>query len=67
MFQYHYKRGNGNMDISNVCDHCEMNDCMYCPLGNPCLGCEDYDEINNVCTSNGRCGEQIEELENEKS
>ena len=31
------------------------DDCMMCPLGNPCLGCEDYDQINHVCKSNGGC------------
>ena len=31
----------------NQCDICEemgCKDCMNCYLGNPCLGCEDYDK-----------------------
>jgi hypothetical protein len=45
----------------NQCDICEemgMKDCMNCTLGNPCLGCQDYDKANHICTSNGACGEE---------
>jgi len=40
-----------------VCDFCISDecDCIMCKLGNPCLGCEDYDQINDVCKSNGGC------------
>lgn len=41
------------------CDICkEIGDCncRYCELGNPCIGCGDYDEANDVCKSNGACG-----------
>lgn len=34
-----------------------MKDCMNCYLGNPCLGCQDYDKNTNTCTSNGACGD----------
>lgn len=40
---------------------CEMRqemgdyDCKYCSLGNPCLGCADYDPEEDCCTSNGGC------------
>lgn len=32
-------------DIRDICDYCldEERDCKMCPLGNPCLNCEDYD------------------------
>ena len=43
----------------NQCDICaEMgcDDCMHCYLGNPCLGCDDYDQEHNTCKSNGGCG-----------
>lgn len=43
------------VDIGDICDYCPMNDCIMCELGNPCLGCEDYDQINHVCKSNGGC------------
>jgi hypothetical protein len=44
-------------DIGNICVFCmsDERDCIMCPLGNPCLGCEDYDQINDVCKSNGGC------------
>lgn len=38
----------------DICDWCEMfgdDDCDKCPLGNPCLGCEHYE--NNDCE--GQC------------
>lgn len=38
------------------CDICEESDCLLCTFGNPCLGCKDYDEISDLCTSNGGCG-----------
>ena len=44
----------------NQCDICEemgCKDCRYCSLGNPCLGCEEYDIEHDKCTSNGGCGE----------
>ena len=44
----------------NQCDICrEMgtDDCKSCHLGNPCLGCTDYDEVKDCCTSNGACNE----------
>lgn len=30
--------------------------CKYCPYGNPCLNCEDYDVERDRCKSNGACG-----------
>lgn len=42
-----------------VCDVCEEQgevDCIHCKLGNPCIGCTDYDEKNDICKSNGGCG-----------
>lgn len=45
------------IDKTTVCDFCMSDecDCIMCQLGNPCLGCEDYDQINHVCKSNGGC------------
>lgn len=48
------------MDIGDICDFCEDMDCMNCDLGNPCLGCKDYDKEKQDCTSNGACGERKE-------
>lgn len=31
--------------------------CKYCALGNPCIDCEDYDRVNDTCTSEGACGD----------
>ena len=46
------------MDVSDRCEFCEETDCRNCPLGNPCLGCEDYDEDEDDCKVNGICGER---------
>lgn len=45
-------------DIGQLCFQCADlgdDDCMMCPLGNPCLNCEDYDKVNGLCKSNGGC------------
>lgn len=44
-----------------VCEYFEWfnegeQDCINCPLGNPCLGCDDYDAEKHKCRSNGACG-----------
>ena len=45
------------IDKRTVCDFCmsDERDCIMCRVGNPCLGCEDYDQINHTCKSNGGC------------
>lgn len=48
----------------NQCDICEemgCKNCISCYLGNPCLGCEDYDKRSGTCKSNGGCAERREE------
>lgn len=41
--------------------------CRYCALGNPCIGCDDYDIENDTCTSEGACGAKMdEEMERKK-
>ena len=45
------------MDICERCEDMGCVDCMHCTWGNPCLGCSDYDEKANACTSNGGCGD----------
>lgn len=45
-------------DIGQLCFQCADlgdEDCKMCPLGNPCLNCEDYDNVNGICKSNGGC------------
>ena len=45
-------------DIGQLCFQCADlgdDDCKMCPLGNPCLNCEDYDKVNGLCKSNGGC------------
>lgn len=40
------------------CDICEamgLVNCRHCYLGNPCIGCTNYDEKNDVCLLNGGC------------
>ena len=46
------------------CDYC-TEDCMMCYLGNPCLGCKDYDEYAQSCKSNGACGDIKKEVQDE--
>ena len=44
------------MDICEMCrEAIGSPDCRMCSYGNPCLGCADYDEATDVCTSNGGC------------
>ena len=46
--------------IKNSCEICKEyrgNDCKYCQLGNPCLGCADYDIENDTCKSEGACAD----------
>ena len=50
------------MDYSYICEFCE-EDCKYCYLGNPCLGCTDYDEEKDICKSNGGCADIPSEKE----
>lgn len=44
----------------NQCETCECDrkDCINCWLGNPCIGCTDYDPWNDKCESEGACGDQ---------
>ena len=39
------------MEIANICEYCEEHNCMHCYLGNPCIGCMDYDEDTDTCKS----------------
>lgn len=48
-----------------TCEYCTF-DCRYCPLGNPCLGCADYDPETDTCTSNGACGDLDKNMKVEK-
>ena len=45
------------MSQCDICEEMGVNDCKHCSLGNPCLGCVDYDEYNDTCKSNGGCAE----------
>lgn len=50
----------GGFWMENRCDFCEHENgshyCLHCSLGNPCLGCVDYDLERHLCLSNGACG-----------
>ena len=48
------------MSQCDICEEMGVNDCQHCSLGNPCLGCVDYDEDNDTCKSNGGCAERGE-------
>ena len=37
----------------DICKEIGECNCRYCELGNPCIGCGDYDEANDVCKSHG--------------
>ncbi len=45
------------MSQCDICEEMGCKDCANCYLGNPCLGCEDYDREHDSCTSNGGCAE----------
>lgn len=49
------------MEQCDICMEMGCDDCMNCYLGNPCLGCKDYDKEKEECASNGACGERKEE------
>ena len=54
------------MDIGDLCDRCEdagCKNCENCSLGNPCIGCTDYDEKTHQCASNGACADAEQEDE----
>ena len=44
------------MEPCDICQYAGVDNCKYCNLGNPCLGCEDYDVENDTCKSKGGCG-----------
>jgi hypothetical protein len=43
------------VDIGDLCDYCESQDCSMCVWGNPCYGCNDYDPQTQTCMSDGGC------------
>lgn len=49
------------MHQCDICEEMGCKDCENCYLGNPCIGCTDYDERNHTCRSNGACGGEAEE------
>lgn len=51
------------MHVCDICEEIGDCDCMHCVWGNPCLGCLDYDEQNNICKSNGGCADSGKEKE----
>lgn len=42
--------------LCDICIELGMDNCVNCELGNPCLGCKDYDEEATTCKSEGGCG-----------
>ena len=45
------------MTQCEMCEEMGNHDCKYCSLGNPCLGCKDYDAENDKCKSDGGCAD----------
>ena len=45
------------MDTCELCREYGDHDCKRCNLGNPCIGCADYDMWNDTCRSKGACGD----------
>lgn len=54
------------MDYAELCDFCYEKDCTMCSLGNPCLGCSDYDIVNDVCITKGGCTRNKDEERTDK-
>lgn len=46
------------MTQCEICQEMGYYDCKFCSLGNPCLGCKDYDIDNDKCKSNGGCADE---------
>lgn len=48
----------------DVCEYCELvlgatnRDCKNCYIGNPCLGCEHYENARNDCCGQCYYGEE---------
>lgn len=55
------------MDVCEICEEVGERDCYHCDLGNPCIGCTDYDEKNDICKSDGGCGKTMEGSEKNES
>lgn len=51
------------MDACESCYEQGIMNCKYCALGNPCMGCADYDIENNTCTSKGACADTAMKLQ----
>lgn len=48
------------MELADECEYyCNEQDCINCPIGNPCLNCPDYDRKHDTCKSDGACGKEI--------
>ena len=45
------------MSPCELCEEYGGHACKRCNLGNPCIGCADYDMRNEMCTSEGACGD----------
>ena len=54
------QEGDG-MNLCEICMEMGQDDCENCYLGNPCIGCDDYDEVKHTCKSDGACGEEVTE------
>ena len=50
------------MNRCDICKEIGIMNCKNCYLGNPCKGCEDYDEHADICISNGGCQGQDSNL-----
>ena len=55
------------MDIDVLCELCDDHDCKFCIFGNPCIGCTDYDLVNDYCKSHGACAYPDYDIINKKS
>lgn len=45
------------MHLCDICRETGQENCIHCSMGNPCLGCSDYDEEKDKCRSDGACAE----------
>ena len=48
------------MFVCDICEEMGTKDCRRCYLGNPCLGCPDYNFDGDICTSDGACAQREE-------
>ena len=54
-------QGGDELNQCEICIEMGQDDCENCYLGNPCIECDDYDEVKHTCKSDGACWNEVTE------